>query len=328
MVRTPLLVCVVISALSATVQAQTWAEKMFPVRSHDFGTVARGAKAEFAFELKNRYTEDVHIASVRSTCGCTTPRIEQDTLKTYEKGAIIAHVNSGSFLGNQSATITVTIDKPQYAQVQLSVKVYVFSDVLLAPSSVALGSVDRGMPVERAVSIRYTGRSDWEILEVKSDNPHLTAAVTEKSRQGNRIEYELRAVLGKEAPAGYVNETLWLVTNDLRAKSIPVPVEGRILDSITASPQSLFLGAVLPGQTVTKQIILRGQQPFRITSVACGCECLQASVPQNQEAKSMVLLPVKFTAGKTTGKFNQTVSIETDAGQMVLKVPILAMVGE
>ena len=35
-----------------------------------------------------------------------------------------------------------------------------------------------------------------------------------------------------DAPAGYLNEALLLVTNDPRAKQIPVFVEGRILDSI------------------------------------------------------------------------------------------------
>ena len=86
----------------------------------------------------------MHIAGVRASCGCTTPRIEKETLKTYEKGAIIAHINSESFLGSQGATLTVTIDKPQYAEVQLQVKVYVYSDVLLEPASIALGSVERG----------------------------------------------------------------------------------------------------------------------------------------------------------------------------------------
>ena len=173
--------------LAAPCAAQEWADKMFETRSHDFGTIARAAKAEFAFELTNLYLEDVHIASVRASCGCTTPRIEKDTLKTYEKGAIIAHINSESFLGRQGATLTVTIDKPQYAEVQLQVKVYVYSDVLLEPSSVALGSVAQGTSAERTISVRYTGRSDWQIVEVKSNNPHLTGTVTETSRQGNQI---------------------------------------------------------------------------------------------------------------------------------------------
>ena len=94
----------VVLLLAAPCAAQEWADKMFETRSHDFGTIARAAKAEFAFELTNLYLEDVHIASVRASCGCTTPRIEKETLKTYEKGAIIAHINSESFLGRQGAT--------------------------------------------------------------------------------------------------------------------------------------------------------------------------------------------------------------------------------
>ena len=117
-------------------------------RSHDFGTIARGAKAEFAFEFTNPYLGDVHIANVRTSCGCATVQVEKDTVKTYEKGAIIAHINSNQFLGNHGGTITLTIDKPVYAQVQLQVKVYVFNDVMLEPSSVALGNIARGNPAK------------------------------------------------------------------------------------------------------------------------------------------------------------------------------------
>jgi hypothetical protein len=119
------LLALIVTMLYSPCSAQEWADKMFTARSYDFGNIARGAKAEFAFELTDLYLEDVHIASVRASCGCTTPRIEKDTLKTYEKGAVIAHINSDRLLGNQGSTITVTIDKPQYAQVQLHVKVHI-----------------------------------------------------------------------------------------------------------------------------------------------------------------------------------------------------------
>src|ERR1035437_10068456 len=145
------LLALIVTMLCSLCCAQEWADKMFEFRSYDFGNIARGAKTEFAFELTNLYLEDVHIASVRASCGCTTPRIEKDTLKTYEKGAIIAHINSDSFFGRQGATLTVTIDKPLYAEVQLQVKVYVYSDVLLNPSSIGFGSVARGTAAERTI---------------------------------------------------------------------------------------------------------------------------------------------------------------------------------
>ncbi len=328
MTRTlPLSSLLFVVALAATAQGQEWADKMFAARSYDFGNVARGAKAEYAFELTNLYLEDVHIAGVHVTCGCTTARIEKDTLKTYEKGTIIAHINSDRFLGNQGSTITVTIDKPQYAQVQLHVKVHVFSDVLLEPSSVSFGGVAQGNSAERTISVRYTGRGDWQIAEVRSGNPHLSGAVTETSREGGRVTYHLKAVLDKDAPAGYVREYLWLITNDPRTKEIPVPVEGQVQGAIAVSPSSLFLGVVQPGQKVTKQLVVRGQKPFRIASIRVDCQCLTATVPKVEEPKSLYVVPVTFTAGGKTGRITQAVQIATDSGQTILTIPAFAVVG-
>src|SRR5262245_47534954 len=98
--------CVIFCALSicaATACAQQWAENMFPERSHDFGSVPRAAKVEYEFVLTNLYKDDVHIASVRSSCGCTQPRISKDTLKTHEKGSIIAAFNTNAFSGQRGA---------------------------------------------------------------------------------------------------------------------------------------------------------------------------------------------------------------------------------
>ena len=53
--------------INSHVSAQEWAKKMFPVTQHEFGTVARGSKQEYRFELKNIYKEDVHIAGVESS---------------------------------------------------------------------------------------------------------------------------------------------------------------------------------------------------------------------------------------------------------------------
>lgn len=328
MIRTLLIALIVSISCAAPCAAQEWADKMFKIRSYDFGNVARAAKAEYAFELTNLYLEDIHIVSVHASCGCTTPRIEKDTLKTYEKGAVIAHINSDRFLGDQGATITVTIDRPLYAQVQLYVKVHVFSDVLLEPSSVVFGGVGQGTAAERTIRVRHSGRSDWQIKEVRSRDPHLSGTVRETSRQDGQVTYELKAVLDKKAPVGYVKRYLWLITNDPQTKEIPVPVEGQVQGEIAVSPSSLFLGVVQPGQSVTKQIVVRGQKPFRIESIRGDCECLKAVLPESKEPKSLYLVPVTFTAGKKTKKIEQTLHIATDSSRVVLKVPAYAVVGE
>ena len=68
-----LLLTIAIPAQS--VRSQDWVKQMFETSSHDFGNVPRGAKAEYEFVLSNKYQEDLHIAQVRSSCGCTTMRL-------------------------------------------------------------------------------------------------------------------------------------------------------------------------------------------------------------------------------------------------------------
>ena len=79
--------------------------EMFSTTSHDFGIVAQGAKAEYAFVLENLYVEEVHIAGVRASCSCTKPEIQTPTLKTHEKGAILATYNTAAFLGAKGANV-------------------------------------------------------------------------------------------------------------------------------------------------------------------------------------------------------------------------------
>ena len=112
---------VMVVAIATPALGQNWTTKMFETTSHDFGTVTRGEPAEFAFVLENVYVEDVHISAVRASCSCTTPEIKVATLKTHQKGAIVAKFDTAAFLGAKGATLTVTFDKPFFAEMQLQV---------------------------------------------------------------------------------------------------------------------------------------------------------------------------------------------------------------
>jgi len=306
--------------------AQKWAEKMFESRSHDFGTIARGAKAEYEFVLKNIYVRDVHIASVRVSCGCTTTRIKKPLLKTYEEGAIVASINSDKFTGRQGSTITVMIDKPMYAEVQLHLKVYIQPDVVVNPPAVQLGDIDQGIGAENKVTITCTRRSNWRIEDVKSANPHLSGKVVETIRSGSQVSYELRVRLDKNAPTGYIRDHLVLVTNDNRYKQVPVAVEGRVLSAITLSPATLFLGTVQEGQKVTKRLVVRSKKPFRITSITADCGCFEFGTLAEDVAKPLHLVPVTFTAGDKPGKVAKTIRIRTDLDEAATKLAIYAVV--
>ncbi|HEX7447860.1 MAG TPA: DUF1573 domain-containing protein, partial [Pirellulales bacterium] len=205
MLRIVLIAAVVLSG-GAAAQAQEWARKMFETTSHDFGTVARGAKAEFRFKLSNIYLEEVHIKDVRSGCKCTIPSIERDTLATYDEGAIIATFNTRAFIGQRKATVTVVFDKPNYAEVQLQVTGYIRSDIVVEPGEVVFGTVDAGAPAEKVLKISYDGRPDWEISEIRSSSEFVEAEAVETQHDGAKIGYDMTVRLLPGAPPGYLKE--------------------------------------------------------------------------------------------------------------------------
>lgn len=301
--------------LSSVASAQDWAQKMFSATRHDFGTVARGAKADFEFPIENIFKEDVHIASVRSSCGCTTPSITKNTLKTYEKGSILAKFNTASFLGHRSATITVTIDKPYYAEVQLQVAGFIRSDVVFEPGVINLGQLEQGAGGEAQVKVTYAGRENWAITDVRSGNSNFEVELSEPARGRGQVVYNMMVRLKPDAPAGFINDQLTLVTDDINNDTIPLQVEGRVMSLLDVSPSALLIGAVDPGQKVTKQLVVKSKQKFKVTDIKCEAgDCFQFKLPQTEQPKTLHLIPVTFTAGDEPGHFTTKICIETDLG--------------
>ena len=326
MLRRAALVLLAGMVVGSSASGQKWADNMFETTSHDFGSVARGAKAEYEFVLSNIYLEDVHITSVRSSCGCTQVRIKKPDLRTYEKSAIIAKINTQSFSGNRGATVTVTIDKPYRAEVRLKTKVHIRTDVVFSPDSVQMGEIDEGACVQKKIQISYSGRSNWQILDVESTNPHICGEVVQTYRSGGRVRYDLNVSLDENAPSGYIRDHLILVTNEGNKHQVPVAVEGLVESGIMVSPASLFLGVIEPGNKVTKQLVVRGKKPFRIVSVSCDDESFEFGELPGDEAKVLHLIPVTFFAGETSGKVLKTIRIETDSDQSSPELSAYAVV--
>jgi len=297
--------------------AQDWAKAMFDNKTtHDFGVVARGAKVEHHFVIENIYEEDVHIASVSSSCGCSTPRATKQSLKTWEKAEIVVTLDTRGFLGRKDATITVVFDKPTAAEVQLHVHAYIRSDIVVQPGAAELGSVSQGAGASQTLTVSYAGRDDWRIEKVECANPSIEAKAVETSRSPGLVNYSLAVKLKADAPAGYIHDQLVLVTNDadIRSARVPVAVEGLVAPAVTVRPSPLLMTVGDSPQPLTRNLVVQGRTPFHIVAVHPSDERFQCRVPN--EAKSVHILPVTFTAKgnpPADGKLDGRIRIETDS---------------
>jgi hypothetical protein len=314
-IDTWIVVAVGLFLAAAPCRAQDWARKMFDHTSHDFGTVARGAKVEHHFNFENIYLEDAHILSAVASCGCTSPVVPTEIIKTWNKSAVVVHIDTVNFQGQKDVTVNVKFDKPFDGEVQLNIHCYIRSDVVLDPGSVNLRAAQGGAAQQRVV-VRYAGRPDWQIQSVESANPSLSGKVTEVSRVGGSVTYDLTVSLARDAKPGYTRDELNLITNDPnpRAQRVPVPVEVLVLAPVTVHPSPLIMGTAGAGQLETpimRPLVVRSLAPFTITKVESSDPHFRCDIPK--ESAMIQRLPVNFLGADTPGKVSTRLRIHTTA---------------
>lgn len=314
--------------MSSRVNAEQWAYKMFAETHHDFGIVSRNAKTEHSFVIENCFEEDVHIASVRSSCGCTKPIIVKNTLKSWEKSEIIAQFNTRSFIGTKSAAITVVIDRPYYAEVQLTVGGTIRSDIVVEPGEVRFGDVDYGTTKSVDLKVSYAGRRDWKITDIRGNSEFLQVKLDPATRQGNLATYLMHIRLKDNADIGELHDELIVVTNDERDSTFTLPVTGRVVPPVQVSPTLVSLGEVPVGQQRQQRVVVRAKKPFSITAIDCEDSRFQFTLPTGD--KPVHVIPFVFTGDRNEtdegGAVKQKVIIKTSLGEMTAETTVAGRV--
>ncbi len=129
------------------------------------------------------------------------------------------------------------------------------------------------------------------------------------------MTYDLTVRLKPTSPVGYVNDQLFLVTNDTEATQLPVDVEGQVVADIDVTPKSLSFGSLLPGASGQKNILIRSKRPFKVLEIV-GDDCFTYKLPD--AAHDRQIIPITFTAPQQPGKIVKKIKIKTDLGENVI----------
>jgi hypothetical protein len=299
-----------VPVLAQTASGQTWADKMFEGKTHDFRIVGRGTKTEHHFDFTNLYEEDVHVKAIRTSCGCTTPSLTQDTLKTHETASVVATFNTNTFIGQKSATITVVFDRPTYAEVQLKVSGFIRTDITFDPPEVSYGELPSGQSSEREVVITHSGNSNWEITDVRSHCTNLQVRLNPAERTPGMVRYRMLVRMDGGMPEGEIRERLTLISNDSNFPTTEMAISGRIRPTVSVSPASVSLGTTSSDGIVEKRLVVRGEEPFEIKDVQCADRRFEFEVPVGM--KKVHFVKLRFQGDGTTEPVSQEVRIVTN----------------
>jgi hypothetical protein len=312
--RSVLAAAIFVAACASSVSA-TQLSNLFQSTNHDFGTVARAAKTEYRFVFENPYSQPIHVRSVRTSCGCTTPTVETEVVPAGGRGSILAKFNTGTHTGARAATLTVTIDKPSFTEIQLHVKGYIRSDVVFQPGEASFGNIMQGEAKTIEVAVDYAGKPTWQINRVSSSDSFISVNPTEVSRQNGRIRYALAVAISADAPAGPIESELVVHTNDKNLTTIPLRLVANITPEISVSPQTLSLGDIVSGEPIKELIVLKGHQPFTIKSVESDLFEIESNL--NEESKVLHALPliIRPKAGEYGQELKGKIIFTTDLAE-------------
>ena len=82
-------------------------------------------------------------------------------------------------------------------------------------------------------------------------------------------------------------------------------IDGVVTPDISITPAVVNVGAVVPGQTTMKQIVLKGKKPFRIEDIDCAdmADCFKATLAPSP--RPLHIVPIQFNAPNRPGKFSE-----------------------
>ena len=158
----------------------------------------------------------------------------------------------------------------------------------MTPGEVNFSAIGATQTAQQIVKMKYAGSPLWQILNVKSTNPHLDVEAREVSReQTGRVAYELVVKVKDSMPAGSFDEELTVFTNDKNTPRMPVSVSGRVKPALEAS--SIQLGIIKQGTKVEKRFVVRGETPFSIKEIRIGNDKVVFSPSEGE--KSLHVIP-------------------------------------
>ena len=293
--------------------AGNWAQQMFSELTYDFGSVARGAEAKHVIEITNLYKEDVTLSPPISSCGCITPTLDNFVLKSKQKAQLVLNLDTIKFSRKRDVTVTLsaTFDNLNFKQIVIPIQAYIRQDVVFEPGSVHFGTVSPGEQSEQRVRVRYAGRNDWTIRNVRANTPSLKPEFRQIGRANGNVEYELLVKLSSDARPGRIHGQIVLETDDALNPNIPLLVDGSIEADMQITPQVVQFGTLKPGVPRVVNVVVKGRRPFQVEAVECDSsrDCYAYALPKND--KTVHVIPLTITPPNEPGDLKEgfTVSI-------------------
>ncbi|MDO3380151.1 DUF1573 domain-containing protein [Geoalkalibacter halelectricus] len=174
---------------------------------YDFGKVFEGEKVHYTFRFRNAGDAPLTVDRVRSSCGCTVPRLSADVLAPGEVAEMETIFDTARFRGMQIKTIYVYTNDPRQDVVQLSLRGMVEQVIETDPARIDFGVIRTGEVKQAVVRLQNRSEVAVQLGEPVLTNSDARAQLSQKTlKAGESVELRVEVTPAQERGrlSGYV----------------------------------------------------------------------------------------------------------------------------
>jgi hypothetical protein len=305
----------------------------------DYGTVPKGEKLEWSFEIKNTGNADLQILAAKPGCGCTVAEFDK-VIKPGETGKVTAHVDTTNFSGPIAKPVTLETNDPNTPTAQLLINAIVKPYVEAHPAGFVRFQLLQGETDTQTVTLYSDEEEPFEIKEVQvpPGENYIKVTTNKIENEADRVpgigqpgqnQYKVNVTVGgPDAKIGPLADKVRIITNSKHQPEYSISVTGVIRPTFRVEPSALNFGEVTPTEAAaTRSVILHSNDlktpdRFMVTKAESNMPAITTAIkPGAQKGDYEVTLQVAPNA--KPGDIDGAVTIYTsDKVNPVVTVPV------
>ena len=205
-------------------------------------------KIDHAFVLKNAGNATLNITGVKPACGCTTAKMETQTLEPGQEVKLETSLTLKGRQGAQNKTIGIQSNDPTNPVLQLALKGAVIPKITVSPETINLGRIEDDEPRSASLSVKSNKPGlQFKVQSVEitgfegAAGPLMDFTVSEVE-PGSAYKVDLKST-GPLPPAMY-NGRVTLRTDCLDRAVIIVPLTCQVIGAVEVRPQTISIRAM------------------------------------------------------------------------------------
>ena len=302
----------------------------------DFGTVPKGQKLDWSFEVRNTGTTDLEILAAKPACGCTVADFDK-VIKPGQTGKVTAHVDTTNFAGPIAKPVTLETNDANNPSAQLTITAVVKPYVDAYPAGFVRYNMLQGDAEKQTLTLFSEDETPFEIVKIESPQDWIkvdyrkatgTDVKTNVGRTGQNQYLLDITVGGPDTRIGPLAEKIHIVTNSKYQPEYWISVSGVIRPTFRLEPTAVNFGEIAPGDVAaTRTIMLRSNdlktpEKFVVSKAESGVAGVSADIkPTANKGEYVVTLQVAKDA--KPGAIDGSVLVHTnDAIKPVVTIPV------